>query len=358
MAVANICGVVAGRSLSNLVIRHYGNSKDNLGREGHKVETFNGLALIIVPVFLLLGSFALWALDEPLHPAFIVIAGALSAKNYLLSECKLRMNYRLIAGINLGSIVGAMTGLGVFMMTDSVSPLWIFAISESVGLVIAGATSSYTSSGVCISSETPRLLRQYCGLAFSGLSNNAMTYGDRIILTTIASPAVVGVFFAAALGGRMSQMAINMIAGVLVAQLALIRRGGLRNAFNVMLIAAALFCAIAYIVLSAAMPMVLQLLYPQFLTQALEVLNVINMAFSIKLVELILRPMMIRVAPLRTMAMLDGSVAVLYLAAAAFGASIYGIMGLAYALLGVVALRLVLEIVVLKRALAACRKGD
>jgi len=348
IAIINTFSTTIGSALANAVLQASANTQKTAQHLSVDYSLFNTclIAGVLLTLILSTASSKIFSFDHGLLVA--TIASIRTIGLYLMVEHRLNLDYSRVAIYRVTTSIGYLCGLGVILIApDTLSPLLIFLIGESLGLGIALLDTTLLEKGYSTSKEVLRELKRTVGFSFSILSNNLVSYGDRFIISSFISLSAVPVFFSAAVGGRLLQLGAANSGGVILSHLVRSRASSLRKRLSVILAVSAIFGLVTFIILQAVTPWLIQLLYPKFSDSAVPVLGVVNAGFGCRISAFLIRPLTIRLIRVRKIVFLDGSMSVLYLCCGAVGALIYGLEGFCVAFAAVSGLKIMTEALLL-----------
>lgn len=355
MAVVNVVGMVLGGAISNLVLKEYSEHDQSLNKIGGFTQ-FNSCFIISVILLTPVLVFAFYAVQAEnvvsigniedlvniIVPVLITIALALRV--YLVVEFRLALNYTQVAKVRFFVVAGYAIGLFSFLNNYFSFPILIIFVGEAVCVFYLLLYSSIIREGVSFSKEVAVKMRRYFGLSLSVISNNLMAYGDRLILAQVIGFSSVSVFFSAAIGGRIVQMCLDPVANVLLSYLVSYKTTVTVKRFVTIILVCILFSVVVWGVMQMVVPYIIMYLYADYFNDALQVLSVVNAGFSVKASEVLLRPLITRIVPVRSIALVDSILAVVYLLSGGWAALKYGINGFATNFVIVGILRMILMI--------------
>lgn len=326
VSIVNITGLVAGTAMSNLVMREYGRSVDGIsGPFNESCAGLNACFLISVVLSALIVLAATSALTTN-NPALAALyAIALATRVYMTAEYRVRLRYAPVALSNILMAITYILGLTLLLLGDIVDPILVFAVGEAAGMLFLAYKSEFMREVVSVDSRFRERMREALALGSSAAAQNTLAYGDRIILERLIAVTAVPLFFAASVVGRIGQMAINIVATVVLSYIARRRRSDISDQVAVAVGSSIAIGLASWGVLSVLTPVALPILYPAYHEAASELVALVNIGFAAKISVIALRPFGIRMLRLRVIMAIDAGAAVLFLVGGAICAVIGGL---------------------------------
>ena len=326
MAVVNVGGLIIGSSVSNLLMKDFG-AEDNKQDFSLGYQKYNNcylyVSFILLPIICLAQHFFL-VKDDILLTTLVLIV--FSMKTYLVVEFRVDINYLKIALSRFLAVLGYMLGFWLYKLNVLYDPMLVMLLGELLSFAYVVFESKLIRSGFSLNIDK-LLVRRFFGLFLSVFSNNSTSYGDRFILSKLIGFGSLPIFFSACVTGRMLQMCFNVVSNVLLSYLVNIQNRAIKSYALILILISVLIGFFSYIFLCFMSPHIIGFLYPDMLNDAMGILASVNLAFSAKMSEIFVRPVMLRTLNIRKIAYIDTSISFVYLLGGIFGAAYFGLEG-------------------------------
>lgn len=331
VAIINGLGLSIGGSITQLVIKKYGDYK-NKSQHDDQFRFYNSCFIIILIIAspLLIG-FEYYLL-QPSDVTLVFLATFLCGlKGYLFSELRINYDYLSIAYTRVAMLLGYCVASIFVYFAPSFNAIIIFMSGELFAVLYLALKTSILSRGIGFE-RTALILKQYFGMLVSLLSNNLVAYGDRFILSKFIGYEAASIFFAGALGGRLAQMPMNSISNVLLSLLINQNKEESSKICSKLIVLGVVISIVAFTVLELVFPYLIKFLYPAFYPNVQDVLFYINIGFAVKIGEISIRPSLIRFVRVKRIAEIDGAYGIIYLTVCTFSAILWDLKGFAIAI--------------------------
>lgn len=319
MGIANLFGVTFGNTLNNLFLRYARKSEKNEGYFlfSYLVTFFS--SLILTPIIL----FAM-NIKISLTIQTLIVLNLVQFRSFFSVEFRIKLNYRKVLMMNSFIAFGYLLGILIFNKHVSLFPFLVGEIFGSLYIVFTTNLWKAWSFKLGISSD---LLKDYLLIIISGVSINAFTYADRFLIKPALGEEKIAIFFSAAIMGKLIGLGVGIISGVFLSYLARMEEQKFINYISRISKFGVLAILMLFGFVELITPVAIKILYPKFYDDAIRIHLFVNVGFSLKASEAILRPIMIRFVELRKLTSVDSSFALSYVLIGFFVALKFDIIG-------------------------------
>ena len=342
VAVSSAVGNVVGSANTNLILRGLSDDPEWIDRGRHAVFSQLFLGSLLVGGSTALGLLLTISSAEVATPLALFVL--LASRLYLTVNARIQRRFLEVFRLQCVVAFGYLMGLLLFYIAILNSPVLILCLGELLGIAYISRRNPFVAWPDPGCAVDRAAIRKLSGLFVGSGANNLGSYGDRPILKAMTDAENVPVFFAAALPGRMLQAGGNVFASVLLSHISAWPRNRLQRSLMGGIAICSVAGFIAWAVLGLLSGQVLAILYPAFHDQALQYVYVVNAAFSARFTEQLLRPIFLRMMPIRIFATIDVISAALYLSMGVVIAAVYGLSGFVWLFAGIALVKLAAQI--------------
>lgn len=168
----------------------------------------------------------------------------------------------------------------------------IFLLGQLASLVFLRLTTKIFSIKRP-SSFFSTVVKEASQLTFSGFLLRAVTYCDRLVLYPLIGGTSVAIYYAATLVSKIINMIAVALNSVVLTSLAK-KPDEDKHSFYVTLGSSFVICVVCYVIIVVAAPVILGVLYPQFLSDALPLVPVTAAASLLAVVTSLISPYVLR----------------------------------------------------------------
>lgn len=255
----------------------------------------------------------------------IAVASLLSVyREYWIVSYRLALNYRHILLNNLCMAVGYIAGYGLFVFTG----FWefVYLAGLMLSLIYLVCTTELWREPLRLDCFFPALARESGILLGSSLLGKSTAYADRMVLFPLLGGAEVSIYYVSTLFGKVLSMGISPISSVMLSYLAKLDARP-KRAFWYSLGFGAVLAILAYcLTLFLAQPL-LELLYPQFVDEAMPYVWVVTVTAYLGVLVSIADPFVLRFFSLEWQIAKNGLFSILYFVLALLLLHWFGLMG-------------------------------
>ncbi len=323
LAMLNVLPATLGNVLNNIRLLQ-NNRYEEKGLEGD----FNLLLLIMAIIDLLfVGIFTVsYTSNLTIIDVILIILVSLEwiAKEYYIVAFRLKINYIAIFINNILQVIGYAIGYFVFLKTGK----WqvIYLLGFFVSLVYIFLHCDLWKERPIKTPLFNETTWQSLLLFFASALNRVITYADKILIYPLLGGAVVSVYYAATVFGKVVALAISPVNSVALTYLAKVQKRS-SNVFMTALLAGGCTCVIGYLACIIISRPVLTLLYPQFVDQAMQYIYITTGTTVVYALVTIVDPFILKFFDMKWQIALNGGTAVVYVLLCLTLLHFWGLMG-------------------------------
>ena len=288
LALLNVIPATFGNTLNN--IRLIYQKGDDEQRPNYQV-----LLLILAAVNLLLMTLITLLYDRTVTPLSLLLILVVSlfwlAREYYSVAFRIQLNYVNIVISNLIMVLGY--GIGFLLFTRLGNWQWVFLMGNLFSLVFIFLKCSLWKEKLITDSNFRNISWQMILLMIAGLLTRITNYADKLLIYPILGGAVVSVYYAATLFGKIVSMAITPISGVMLSYLSK-TRGKDDHTFRMTFLLSSAVCVVGYFVCIAISRPILTLLYPQFVNSAMNYIWITTGTMVLTTLVSVINPFVLR----------------------------------------------------------------
>jgi O-antigen/teichoic acid export membrane protein len=340
MGIANLLAVTSGNTLNNLFLRLA--LKKEIGEGSFLITYILSIVFLTGICFVILSLFHVELL---LIIQTIIVSILISFRSYFSVEFRVKLNYKNFLIMNLCVAFGYLLGIFLFSTSLSLFPFIVGEVFGSSYIIYKTNLWKFWNFRMRISTN---LLKQYFLIIVSGLSINAFTYVDRFLIKPTLGEERIGVFFSAAIMGKLVGLCVGIVSGVFLSYLAKIKEHSFKKYLRRMFIYGFFTILGLFVLIELITPFAIKMLYPKFYTEAMEIHLYVNIGYAFKATEVLIRPIMVRFINLKKFAFLDSSFALLYISFGSLVASNFNLLGFAVFFMLLSVLKSIIQVIIIK----------
>ncbi len=281
---------------------------------------FAVLGALIVSLYAACNGFLdAWGLAAIALTAFLWVLREYGCVGFLLA-----MDYASILCNSFCLSVGYLLGYVLFLF----SGVWtmVFLVGQAASVAYIAVRLRLHRAGVAPSGHLRALAKDSLLLMVSTFVARSASYCDRVVLYPLIGGSSVAVYYAATLVPKLVNTVASSMNSVVLSFLSHRKTAPRRELLLVLGVGLGV-CALCYGVVLAIAPLILSVLYPQFVDASLSLLPVVTAtAFTVVLSTLV-SPYVLKYRPLRWQMTVSVVSLALYLVAALVLLSLFGLMG-------------------------------
>ena len=323
LALLNVLPSTMGNVLNNIRLLY-----DGKYREEKQTGDFNVLLLLMAGVNLIVVAAFSYAYERTITPASMILVLLVSVvwllKEYFIVAFRLRIDYVAILINNLLQVVGYGIGYVLFLWLRK----WhlIYITGYLVSLIYIFLRCDLWREPLKITPLFRNTTWQSVLLFVSSLLTRVITYADKILIYPLLGGAVVSVYYAATVFGKVIALAITPINAVALTYLAKIRRKT-DDMFRTTLFIGAAVCAVGYVVCVVISRPILTLLYPQYVDEAMRYIPVTTGTTVLFALISIINPFILKFFDMKWQIAINGGTALIYVVICISLLSVWGLYG-------------------------------
>lgn len=307
IALLNICPGVLGMALNNVRLLNDKGEGDNPNK-----HNFPGLVreLCVVNV---VAMTALTIAYEKQFNLSVILTVFLSVlwllREYLIVEFQIKLQYQNILINNIILSAGYLLGFGVFHFT--VQWQLIYIVGYAAAIIDLYLKGSFAKEKFNKTKYLMHIRKDTYFLSLSAVLTRITTYADKLILYPILGGELVSVYYAASIMAKLVSMVINPITSVFLTYLSKVQKRP-RRLFKIAFAVSVAICAVGYVLIIVISKFVLTILYPEFVTAALELVPYTAMATILYVLITIVNPLILKFFDMKWQIVINAINTVLY----------------------------------------------
>lgn len=322
---------------NNLIVVFLGNTINNIRLiYDDKVEEKGNFSVLLL--FSLAASFlvslilySLYSSDPSFWELFILIVFTVlgTLRSYLLVYFRLNLEYEKILYTNLAILLGYAIGMAIFFVV----PFWgfIFLIGELLGVGYAVKVTPFLLEKPRKTENIFFLAKETVNLTFSNGVSNGLKYLDRFLITPVLGATSMSLYYSVSVFSKMINMVVIPFNNVLLSYINRMAVEEGRKYFLAINVASVILMIPTFIVLNLVTPFMLEILYPQFVEQAMPYIWIVNLANVFNLLTSISNPFILKLHQMKYQVNIQIIYGVVYVISAFYLSLQYGLMGFAVA---------------------------
>lgn len=310
LSLLNIVPATMGNALNNIRL-----VEGNEEAETEKVRNYNAIltALSLVSLGIVLG-FSLYY-ERTVSPVSLgltlLVAVLWLLREYHLVAFRLKLNYVHITISNIIMVAGYAAGYFVFLRTGHWQIIYLLGLAFS--LVFIFMKSSLWREPFKTDGRLKRIFSQTSLLALSGMLLRVTTYADKMLIFPVIGGALVSVYYASTLFGKIVSQVITPISGVMLSYLAKASRKN-DDLFRLTFLSSAAVCLVGYFACVAISRPILGWIYPQFVDGAMQYIWVTTGTAVLTALISIINPFVLKFFDMKWQIAINGLYVALYVA--------------------------------------------
>ena len=279
----------------------------------------------------------------------IVVSVLWLGREYFIVAFRLNINYVQILICNMLRIVGYGVGFALFRLTGYWK--WIYLFGLLFSLLYCFIKSNLWKEPFRRTIIFKKTSTQGILLLIAKILNRLITYADKILIYPILGGAVVSVYYAATIFGKVVSIMITPINSVALTYLAKVRTKK-DNTFKSALLLGCIVCVVGYFLCIAVSRPVLSILYPRFVDDAMKYILITTGTTVLYALTSIVDPFIMKFFDMKWQIAINGSTVGVYLILCLSFLKLWGLMGFCLGALLTNALKLVFMIFIYYRCQA------
>ena len=343
LALLNVIPATFGNTLNN--IRLIYQKGDDEQRPNYQV-----LLLILAAVNLLLMTLITLLYDRTVTPLSLLLILVVSlfwlAREYYSVAFRIQLNYVNIVISNLIMVLGY--GIGFLLFTRLGNWQWVFLMGNLFSLVFIFLKCSLWKEKLITDSNFRNISWQMILLMIAGLLTRITNYADKLLIYPILGGAVVSVYYAATLFGKIVSMAITPISGVMLSYLSK-TRGKDDHTFRMTFLLSSAVCVVGYFVCIAISRPILTLLYPQFVNSAMNYIWITTGTMVLTTLVSVINPFVLRYFDMKWQIIINAAYVAAYVSLSMLLLQKFGLYGFCVGTLIATVFKMILMLVIFEK---------
>lgn len=336
----NMFSITLGNVLNNirLIENDFYKKKDIKG-------DFNIILFIFVIINIVLVTIGLIYLNESanlLNLLLLVLTSVfLLIKGYLIVGFRLKLRFDLILVDSAIILIGYIVGYVLFKITGEWS--FIYLISSILSLSYIILKTNLINEPFRRTLNFKNISRKTTLLLISVLLNSITIYLDKIMLLPLLGGTAVTIYYISSIMGKTFSLILNPISNVILSYLS--RMSTLKDKlFSSMLIVSLVIGGISYFIVLYISEIILEIIYPDYVIQAMVYLPVTILTAIILSITGVLNPIILKFMHTKWQVYINSIYLMFYIILSLTLLNKYGLIGFCYGLLIAAIIKLILVI--------------
>ncbi len=243
--------------------------------------------------------------------AMILIVSALWLfKEYFIVAFRLKINYVAIMINNLLQVLGYVLGYAIYCICGYWQFIYLFGYL--ISLVYIFGHCSIWKEKIRITPLFKKTSTQGMLLLISNLFTRALTYADKLIIYPILGGAVVSVYYAATVFGKLVSLIITPVNSVALTYLSKESQKK-DHMFKSALLLGSIVCIIGYVICVIVCRPVLSILYPKYVNDAMQYIYITTGTTVLYALISIINPFILKFFDMKWQIAINGGTVIIYL---------------------------------------------
>lgn len=312
-----------GNVLNNIrLIQH------NEYRENNINGDFNVLLVIgiLISSFIVsLGTVYYEGSFSAINIIFMIMITILNlAREYLIVYFRIHLNYKAILLNNVILGIGYLFGILIFYFTG----YWqlIFLLGVSFSFIYIARNTNLLKEKFSITKLFKATTYKSFILFISIFLKNILSYADKLLLFPLLGPTAVSIYYASTILGKTISMGITPLNSVVLSYLVRMEKLKLKS-FIFTIIYTILIGVVGYIAVIVISPFVLNVLYPLWADESLELIYVTTASAIIGVLSGVINPFILRFTNINYQIVISATNVILYIVFTILFYNMYGLLG-------------------------------
>lgn len=294
--------------------------------------------LMIFGLFFIGSSF-----DMLSNISFIIISTLSLINTYVIVEFRINLDFKSILINNIYVFFGYLFGYQLFI----ISGIWHLVYLLGFGF---GFVHLLMTTHILKETKTKTVLYQFVKketliLLFSGILTSLGVYIDKLIIYPLLGGHAVAIYNTSSLLGKTISLAIVPVTGVLLSYLSRLKNFKSNN-FKMIIMISILAGTIGYISIIFISKPLLELIYPQYVNEALKYIPITTLTIIITIINNLINPFLLSFLRAKWQLILSGLHMTIYVFASLILLKFYGLFGFCIGILISYVVRLFLMILI------------
>lgn len=316
-----------GNSLNN--IRLLANEEDvNPGEYKKIIGVLVLVDLVIIAIILPIYIKNLTVVD---YVSILLISVLFVIKAYLVVFFRVYLDYKGYLINNIIFCLGYLVGFGLYLLTG----LWELIFILGYAISIANIIFKYDFHHKKFDNKVKlnkTIIKDYIYIYIGNMINSALSYMDKLIIYPLIGAGMVSIYYAASFSGKIIMLGIASLSSVLLSYIT--RYKAIENkVFLKILGIIAVVCTLGYGVCVTINPIIVRLLYPQWMEEAGAIIPITSAISMVAVMNSLLHPFVLKFCKKQMQIVINGINLFLYVALSVLFYHISGIMGFCFGIL-------------------------
>lgn len=328
LSVLNLFPGTFGNTINNVRLVYRGKYERTKQNGDFQVLFITGCVLSIVCV---IGAAILYGFISVIDCLLLcIVAFCWVAREYYCVAFRLTLDYRKVFVNSIWLSIGYAIGFLVFRLTKQWE--FVYLVGQAMSLLHILRNTRLCREPIKAGTGFREVAVETAELGFSNVLARGLAYADRLMLYPILGGNAVTIYYVSSLAGKLLSTAIGPINSVVLSYLAR------RNEKPVALFRRSMFlcvflCTGVYFAIQLLAPLVLTVLYPAYVKEALQYIGVVSVASLVYVLISVAAPFTLRYYAMKWQMVINGTSLVLYVLLGLALASSHGLMGFCFSTL-------------------------
>lgn len=296
--------------------------------ENNEIGDFNLLALILAVIDVLLTIVFVLFYERSVSPFRLILVVLVSVlwlyREYYVVTFRLKIDYIKILICNFLRILGYFIGFLIFRQTLQWE--WIYILGLLFSLLYCLIMGTLWKEPIKRTSLFKKTSTQGLMLVIAKVLNRSISYADKMLIYPILGGAVVSVYYAATIFGKVVSLMITPINSVALTYLAKVSTKK-NSTFKSALMIGSCVCVLGYVACLLVSRPVLSILYPQYVDQAMKYIAITTCTTVLYALSSIVDPFIMKFFDMKWQIVINGSTVLVYLVICLTLLKFWGLMG-------------------------------
>lgn len=348
LALLNVLPSAMGNVLNNIRLLY-----DDKYKQEQREGDFNVILLVMAGINLIVVALFTFYYEKTVTPLSLLMVLAVSVvwllKEYFIVAFRLRIDYLAILINNILQVLGYGCGYLIFLWLGQWQ--WIYLTGYIVSLIYIFLRCRLWKEPLKITPLFKNTSIQVLMLLVATLLGRVITYADKMLIYPLLGGAVVSVYYAATVFGKVVSLVITPINAVALTYLSKLQKKA-DNLFRITLLVGSLVCLIGYFLGVWISRPVLSILYPQFVDEAMNYIWLTTGATVLMVLISIINPFILKFFDMKWQIAISGGTVVVYVAICMTLLHFWGLYGFCVGTVLTNALKLLCMLLIYRRAKA------
>lgn len=308
LALLNVVPSTMGNALNNIRLICGGHESDN-----GTLPDYNVLLISLAVINLLIVGIFSYFYENSVTVISMLLTLITSVlwlmREYYIVAFRIQINYFNIVLCNIMLGIGYCVGFVVFLFIHHWQ--FIYILGYLISLIFICAKCNLWKEPFQISANFNTITRQTILLIGSNILTRITIYADKMLIFPILGGAMVSVYYAATLFGKIVSLAITPVSSVMLSYLAKEKQKNDKD-FKTVFISSSIVCILGYVVCLLISRPILYLIYPQYVEKAMNYIVWTTGTVVLTALISVLNPFVLKFVDMKWQIIINGVYAIVY----------------------------------------------